>query len=306
MTQEHIIDEQIRSYLHICRYQKNLDAKTIKAYRIDLRQFSEFLTERQLEISKDSMSAYIMEMNRRFKPRSVKRKIASIKAFLNYLEDEELLEINPFNKLRISLREPVLLPRTIPLRTIEMLLSEAHHMALSGPTDYSRMYALRDSAVMELLFATGLRVSELCSLNVADLDLVEGTVKIYGKGAKERIVHIGTPVVLAVLSEYHSCFGGQPTAPFFVNRTGNRISEQSVRSILNKYASRINPDLHVTPHMFRHSFATLLLEEDVDIRYIQQLLGHSSITTTQIYTHVTTAKQKTILMQKHPRNKIVL
>ncbi len=306
MAQEHTIDEQICSYLYICRYQKNLDAKTVKAYRIDLRQFSEFLTEKQLEISRESVSAYIMEMNRRFKPRSVKRKIASMKAFLNYLEDEELLENNPFNKLRISLREPVLLPKTIPLRTIEMLLSEAHRMTVDGLTDYSKKYALRDTAVMELLFATGLRVSELCRLNVADVDLIEGTVKIYGKGAKERIVQIGTPAVLNVLSEYHSCFGGQATSPFFVNCAGNRISEQSVRSILNKYAGRISSDLHVTPHMFRHSFATLLLEEDVDIRYIQQLLGHSSITTTQIYTHVTTAKQKNILMQKHPRNKLTL
>jgi integrase/recombinase XerD len=157
---------------------------------------------------------------------------------------------------------------------------------------------------MELMFATGLRVSELCRLNVADLDLVEGTVKIYGKGAKERIVQIGTPTVLTVLSEYYSCFGGRADAPFFVNRIGTRISEQSVRSILNKYASRISGDLHVTPHMFRHSFATLLLEADVDIRYIQQILGHSSITTTQIYTHVAMAKQRTILLNKHPRNKL--
>lgn len=304
MAQGHITDEQIRFYLHICRYPKNLDEKTVKAYRIDLRQFSEFLAETQFEISRESISAYIMEMNQRFKPRSVKRKIASMKAFLNYLEDEALIENNPFNKLRISLREPVLLPRTIPLRTIEKLLSEAHHMASDGSTPYIKKYALRDTAVMELLFATGLRVSELCSLNVADLDLVEGAVKIYGKGAKERIVQIGTPAVLTVLSEYHSCFGGQASAPFFVNRAGNRISEQSVRSILNKYASRINSDLHVTPHMFRHSFATLLLEEDVDIRYIQQLLGHSSITTTQIYTHVAMAKQRTILLNKHPRNKL--
>jgi integrase/recombinase XerD len=304
MTQENIIDEQIRSYLHICQYRKNLDEKTVKAYRIDLRQYSAFLAENLLEISKESISMYIMDMNRRFKPRSVKRKIASIKAFLNYLEDEDLIEYNPFNKLRIGLREPVLLPRTIPLRTIELLLSEAHHMISDGPTAYSKKYALRDTAVMELMFATGLRVSELCRLNVADLDLVEGAVKIYGKGAKERIVQIGTPAVLTVLSEYYSCFGGRADAPFFVNRIGTRISEQSVRSILNKYASRISEDLHVTPHMFRHSFATLLLEADVDIRYIQQILGHSSITTTQIYTHVAMAKQRTILLNKHPRNKL--
>lgn len=304
MTQT--MNEQICLYLHICQYQKNLDGKTVKAYQIDLRQFSDYLLQKHLEITKESISAYIMQMNCHYKPRSVKRKIASIKAFVNYLEDEEMIENNPFNRLRVCLREPLLLPRTIPLRTIEKLLSAAHHMTTDGSTPYTKKYALRDTAIMELLFAIGLRVSELCQLNVSDLDLVEGSVKIYGKGAKERIAQIGTPDVLKVLMEYHSCFGGQATDPFFLNRAGNRISEQSVRAILSKYANMISEDLHITPHMFRHSFATLLLEEDVDIRYIQQLLGHSSITTTQIYTHVAMAKQKTILVTKHPRNKLSL
>lgn len=303
---EQIINEQISAYLHICRYQRKLDEKTIKAYRIDLTQFETFLLAGQYELSKDSISAYVMEMNQHFKPRSVKRKIASIKAFIRYLEDEEMIENNPFNKLRINLREPTLLPRTIPLRIIERLLAEAHRMTTDDTTACRRKYALRDSAVMELLFSTGLRVSELCHLNMSDVDLIEGTVKIYGKGAKERIVQIGTPAVLNVLSEYQRCFGIQVTEPFFVNRDGKRLSEQSVRSILNKYANRINSNLHITPHMFRHSFATLLLEEDVDIRYIQQLLGHSSITTTQIYTHVALAKQRTILLSKHPRNKLMI
>ena len=303
---EQIINEQISAYLHICRYQRKLDEKTIKAYRIDLTQFETFLLAGQYELSKDSISAYVMEMNQHFKPRSVKRKIASIKAFIRYLEDEEMIENNPFNKLRINLREPTLLPRTIPLRIIERLLAEAHRMTTDDTTAYRRKYALRDSAVMELLFSTGLRVSELCHLDMSDVDLIEGTVKIYGKGAKERIVQIGTPAVLNVLSEYQRCFGIQVTEPFFVNRDGKRLSEQSVRSILNKYANRINSNLHITPHMFRHSFATLLLEEDVDIRYIQQLLGHSSITTTQIYTHVALAKQRTILLSKHPRNKLMI
>lgn len=303
---EQTVNEQISAYLHICRYQRKLDEKTIKAYRIDLTQFEIFLLAGQYDLSKDSISAYVMEMNQHFKPRSVKRKIASIKAFIRYLEDEELIENNPFNKLRINLREPTLLPRTIPLRIIERLLAEAHRMTTNDTTAYRRKYALRDSAVMELLFSTGLRVSELCHLNMSDVDLIEGTVKIYGKGAKERIVQIGTPAVLNVLSAYQRCFGIQVTGPFFVNRDGKRLSEQSVRSILNKYANRINSNLHITPHMFRHSFATLLLEEDVDIRYIQQLLGHSSITTTQIYTHVALAKQRTILLSKHPRNKLII
>lgn len=298
------LEGQVHAYLQICRYQKNLDEKTVKAYRIDLEQFLSFLENENLELSRGSISAYVMDMNRRFKPRSVKRKIASLKAFLNYMEREDLIERNPFSKLRISLREPMLLPKTIPLRTIQQLLSAAYEQAAGGTTPSIRKYALRDAAIMELLFATGVRVSELCRLNVADVDLVDGSVKIYGKGNKERMVQIGIPDVLRVLAEYHERFGGQASDPFFLNHQGRRISEQSVRIMLNKYAKQIDKDLHVTPHMFRHSFATLLLEENVDIRYIQQLLGHSSITTTQIYTHVATAKQRDILTRMHPRNKM--
>ena len=308
MDVERTLHEQIRLYLHIAQYQKKLDEKTIKAYRIDLRQFADYLTKNQLIISKESVSQYIMYMNRTFKPRSVKRKIASLRAFFNYLEEEELLEHNPFHKLHFSMREPHLLPRTIPLRIIERLLSTAYEAAATNSTQNSKNYALRDCAILELLFATGLRVSELCQLNVQDVDLVDGNIKIYGKGAKERIVQIGTPEVLAVLKNYHKCFtlAPQNEAPFFQNRRGTRLSDQSVRIILNKYEKKLDLPFHVTPHMFRHSFATLLLEEDVDIRYIQQLLGHSSITTTQIYTHVALAKQKDILTHKHPRRKITI
>ena len=306
MPQESLLEQQIHSYLLFGRHQKNLNEKTIKAYRIDLKQFAVYLEQGQREISKDAISDYIMDMNHRFKPRSVKRKIASLKAFLSYLEEEDLLDENPFHKLRISLREPQLLPKTIPLRTIENLLAAAYKAETTGATPNIRKFALRDCAVMELMFATGLRVSELCQLNVQDMDLVDGIVKIYGKGAKERLVQIGTPEVLVLLTRYHNAFGGQTAAPFFQNHRGGRLSDQSVRTILNKYTRMIGEPLHVTPHMFRHSFATLLLEEDVDIRYIQQLLGHSSITTTQIYTHVALAKQRDILIHKHPRNRMVV
>lgn len=303
MSQE-TIKKQIHRYLYIGQHQRNLNEKTIKAYQIDLRQFSEYLEREQVEISRESISGYIMDMNSRFKPRSVKRKIASLKAFFSYLEEEDLLEANPFHKLRINLREPQLLPRAIPLRVIEKLLDAAYQVEATGTTPNIRKNALRDCAVMELMFATGLRVSELCQLNVQDIDLIDGSVKIYGKGAKERIVQIGTPEVLGLLRRYHECFGGKADAAFFQNSRGTRLSDQSVRLILNKYTHRIGDPLHITPHMLRHSFATLLLEEDVDIRYIQQLLGHSSITTTQIYTHVALAKQKDILAHKHPRNKL--
>ena len=290
------MQEYIKKYLIICELQKKLDSKTLKAYRIDLRQFDDFLMG--APASKEVLSRYIMEMNSKFKPRSVKRKIASLKAFFHYLENEEILEDNPFRKLTIGMREPVQLPRTVPLRTIEAMLIAAHEKADNS------LYALRDTAVLELLFATGMRVSELCQLNVSDIDLVEGVVRIHGKGAKERILQIGNVNVLSVLQNYSDTALRDGTEAFVTNRAGRRISEQSVRLILRRYEKLLHEPLHITPHMFRHSFATLLLEEDVDIRYIQQMLGHSSIVTTQIYTHVATAKQRDILATKHPRNRM--
>lgn len=298
------IEQAVKQYLRACEFQKNLDAKTVKAYRIDLRQFTEYLTEQNAEIDRETVKSYIMYLNQRYKPRSVKRKIASLKALCTYLEDEELLEVNPFARLKIKLQEPFILPRTIPLRVIERMLAAAYHELRCGEPEQTRRKALRNAAVMELLFATGMRVSELCGLNTDDVDLVDGTVRIFGKGAKERILQITNVEVLSVLRSYTQVFKPIERGAFFLNQRKTRLSEQSVRLMLRKYADQVGTPLHITPHMYRHSFATLLLEEDVDIRYIQQLLGHSSISTTQIYTHVATAKQRDILSLKHPRNRI--
>lgn len=138
----------------------------------------------------------------------------------------------------------------------------------------------------------------------ADINLHDKCILIHGKGAKERMIHIGNNNVVSILSKYqHDCHSEIETSGYyFVNRLKKRLSEQSVREMINKYTSIAGINLHITPHMFRHSFATYLLEADVDIRYIQEMLGHSSINTTEIYTHVAIEKQKSILSAKHPRN----
>lgn len=301
------INTQIRDYLTHCKYEKNLNPKTLKAYETDLHQYAQFAKTKESAYSKESLQLYIIQLQNSYKIKSVKRKIASIKAFFNYLEYEELIESNPFAKLRIKLHEPFLLPRTIPLTVVDLLLRCAYRVKAAdtaGTFEYS--CDLRDIAVLELLFATGMRVSELCSLRPEFVDLSEGTVKIYGKGSKERIIQIGNEDVLTAVRAYYSAFSDNIEASgwFFVNQRGHQLSDQSVRLIIRKYTELAGIDLHITPHMFRHAFATLLLEEDVDIRYIQQLLGHSSIVTTQIYTHVASKKQRDILIAKHPRNKI--
>lgn len=295
-------NEQIEDYLAFCKGQKRLDEKTLKAYRIDLRQFQSFLEQEGASLCKNSLSLYITELNERFKASTAKRKIASLKAFCSYMEQENKMAENPFYRFPISIREPILLPKTIPLHTIEAILKAAYDN-LSRGTEQQQNRTVRDIAVLELLFATGIRVSELCKFNRSDIDLIDGTLKIHGKGAKERMLQIGNPDVLAVLVQYDRCANRVDRSAFFTNRAGQRLSEQSVRRMLCRYEKQLGIG-HITPHMFRHSFATLLIEEDVNIRYVQQMLGHSSITTTQIYTHVATGKQRQILSQKHPRNKL--
>lgn len=298
------LEQWTAQYLLDCEYQKGLDAKTLKAYRIDLTQFSVFMEQENLALTRDGIMVYISSLHQSYRPRTIRRKIASVKAFFDYLEYEKLLVENPFAKLRLKLNAPLILPRTIPLSAIEAMLTAAYH--LKQETDSSQNMSLRDIAVLELLFATGIRVSELCSLKCCDVRLDEGEIRIYGKGAKERFVQIANPAVLQALGGYQKAYRQEmeQAGTFFINRLKKPLSDQSVRGIVRKYAKLAGVEQHITPHMFRHSFATLLLEEDVDIRYIQKLLGHSSIVTTQIYTHVAGKKQRDILSVKHPRNRI--
>lgn len=189
------------------------------------------------------------------------------------------------------------------LNTVEILLSTIYKQCSDAKTDYQKKHALRDAAVIELLFATGIRISELCSLKMNDINLYDGTILIYGKGSKERKLQIGNDDVIHILEKYKKNFLTiiQSTNHFFVNQSGNPLSDQAVRRAINKYTSLAAIELHITPHMFRHTFATSLLEADVDIRYIQEMLGHSSINITEIYTHVAMSKQRDILTTKHPR-----
>lgn len=293
-----------KQYLNYCKVHKNLDSKTTKAYRIDLEQFLSIIPVNELPVDKETLMLYLSKIHEMYQPRTVKRKIASVKALFHYLECEEIIENNPFNKIDLTFRQPKRLPKTIPANIIQTFLSTLYKEKTNVKTMYQQKCIIRDIAVMELLFATGMRISELCSLKQENLDLENKTVLIFGKGAKERMLQIGNDEVIAALATYKTYFSTElsQTDWLFINRLQNRLSEQSVRYMINHYANAAGIEMHITPHMFRNSFATLLLEADVDIRYIQKMLGHSSITTTQIYTSVSMNKQKEILEVKHPRN----
>lgn len=296
----------IMDYLEYCEYRKRLNPKTLKAYQIDLAQYSTFCAATSACFAKDTVDHYITHLHKQYNPKSVKRKIASLKAFFHYMEYKELLDVNPFSKLDIRFREAKILPKTIPFYAIETFLSTLYSCKKQATSEYQLHCCIRDIAVIELLFATGIRISELCSLKPADIDFESKNILIYGKGSKERILQIGNHEVISALLLYQETFKNEIASCgyFFVNRLHHKLSDQSVRFMINRYANLAGINQHITPHMFRHSFATLLLEQDVDIRYIQKILGHSSISTTEIYTHVSNVKQKEILFHKHPRNLI--
>lgn len=295
------LSSAIAKYLETGEYEKKLSLDTIKAYRIDLRQFSEFTGERWADT--ETLNQYIKYLNQSFAPRSVKRKLASVRAFYREMEINGLLESNPFNKLHIRIHSPQQLPRIIPNQIVHDLLQNAYNAYTPGCRE-----VLRDIVVLELLFSTGLRVSELCALSKDTFLLTPEGLRllINGKGRKERMIQIVTPELLQLLQTYCNEFSKeiQEQGIILFNHKGRPLSPQSVRRIINKYINRIGTANHVTPHMFRHTFATSLLEAGMDIRYIQSLLGHSSITTTQIYTHVSTQQQTLLLAEKHPRNKM--
>lgn len=296
------IIKEMEQYLEFCKYRKELNRNTLKAYRIDLEQYLSFVKKDML--LKAKIEEYITELHKKYKQKTVKRKIASIKAFYRYLEEEERLEgSNPFTKIRVKFKETESLPRIISRNDIERLLNYMYTI-MNQSGQKSAIY--RDLSVIEMFFATGARVYEISNLKIQNMDLDNGIIKLFGKGNKERYVQIGSQEVLELVKEYYRLNQQDidKSGFFFVNRQGKRFSEQSIRRMIRKYSCQAGISIHITPHMFRHSVATYLLEEGVDIMYIQKILGHSSIKTTQIYLHIASKKQMEILKERHPRNQM--
>lgn len=230
----------IQNYLEYCKTQKRLDEKTLKAYRIDLRQFSEQITVTDVEnINSFIIEKHIAILHTQYQPKTAKRKIATLKAFFHFLEYREIINQNPFARIQIHFREPVKLPKTIPLHTLETFLATIYMQNKNAKTKYQQRNALRDAAVAELLFSSGMRISELCSLHPEDINLYDGTILIYGKGNKERRIQIGNDAVIDILEKYRNEFTNEinKCKHFFANQNNKPLSDQSVRRMINKYCS---------------------------------------------------------------------
>lgn len=276
------------------------------AYKADLSQFASNAGNLNItEVTKDVIRKYLLAISH-FRHKTIKRKIATLKVMLNYYECENEWYNNPMRKMKIRMREPVRLPSVMTMEEIRTLLALVYKQRMECKSgSFSYVMATRNIAIVELLFASGMRVSELCDLRLCDMDIKLGCVRIIGKGNKERIVDISQKATLTAIKDWLNERGHcDLLAPLFVSRLHHKLSTQSVRLLIKNIVTLSQIKKKITPHTFRHTFATLLLEEDIDITYIQHLLGHSSIVTTQIYTHMNLQKQHEILSKKHPRRLI--
>jgi len=322
-----------QKFIKYCKNQRRLSQDTVKAYGLDLKLFDEFLSAlnppvtEYMEVTKQILQQYVDFLNENFATKTVRRRIASVRSFYNYLEDEELAPSNPFDKFHLRIKEPFRIPKTMSLDEISRILATAYgdsptlfpdvsysnsenHLSEKNILDTnSREFIwVRDVTILELLFASGLRVSELCKLEFGDISADHMAIRIEGKGNKERTIYLENIEVVKALSRYLAFREavGVDKPYVFISKFHNPLSTQAVRNLVDKYTKMAGINKKITPHIFRHSFASLLLEEGVDIKYIQDFLGHSSISTTQIYLHTTSNQKRRIMAAKHPRQKLIL
>src|SRR5271167_3454519 len=294
------IASTITAFLTHVRVERGLSANTVAAYRRDLLKFEDFARKRKLSlesVSRDNLVEFLASLYRqKLESRTVARHLVTLRNFFRFAQLQDLITSDP----SLNLESPKIrrtLPGYLRLEEVERLLAQP---------DAKTSFGLRDRAMLEVLYSTGLRVSELIGLRVTDLDSKVGCIRCIGKGDKERIVPAGKKA-LGIVEKYlrdarPKLLGkGVSSQALFVNRNGHSLSRVGVWKILSAYGRRAGLRVALTPHMLRHSFATHLLERGADLRSVQLMLGHADISTTQIYTHVVEERLKQIYKAHHPR-----
>ena len=293
----------LKHFLIYLEVEKNFSKHTIRAYNSDILSFLLWLDTTQIEETNHTkLKEYLIFIQRfNYTKTTLARKIAAIRTFYRFLYREKIIDVNPANSVHAPKKNKSL-PKFLSNTEIEQILN---NIKIETPAGY------RNRVILELLYATGMRISELSNLNFGNLNLEENEITVMGKGAKERIVLVSTRAK-EFLQKYINNVrfmiveDGQPpeqteNSPVFINKTGYRLQPQSVRAAINDIVKKIELPKKVTPHVFRHSFATKLLENGADLRVVQELLGHASISNTQIYTHISTERLKEVYNKSHPR-----
>jgi integrase/recombinase XerC len=289
------MQRHVEKFINYLKVEKNASDHTITNYRVDLDAFAAFLGERDISaVDHLTLRKFLADMRaRNYSKRTVARKLASLRSLFRFLYREGYIKSNPITALstpKLDKRLPVVLDVDRVSRLVQC-------------PDGSVDAGLRDRALLETLYSCGIRVSELVGLDVDDVDFIAGVIKVLGKGKKERMVPIGEPAVNAI-RKYMDTRDERKVREkdaVFLNKSGKRLTDRSVRRILDKYIRQCSITEHVSPHSLRHSFATHLLDRGADLRSVQELLGHANLSTTQIYTHVTMERLKTVYDKAHPR-----
>lgn len=293
--------DAVTAFIRHCQSIRKLSPHTIRAYELDLAGFSHFFGRRGAVTGCDKsvIHDYVRHLFdvRSLKESSVKRHLATLRSLFRWLEDEGQVTEDPFRGTKIRIRMPKRLPRVIARADLRRLLLHEKPHTFADLTAY---------VATELLFATGMRVSELAGLVDAAVDVDDGTITIIGKGNRQRRVFVPEELK-SLLTDYRAArdHAASSAETFLVNSRGEAASPQMIRRLIRLHGERSAVRDRITPHMFRHSVATYLLEEGVDIRYVQRLLGHRSISTTEIYTHVADAALKVRITERHPRRGII-
>jgi integrase/recombinase XerD len=303
------VARQIERFLDHLTVERGLSVNTLEAYRRDLGRYASFLSGRGIgngrRVTDRDVSAFVAQRSSAthgnglpYRATSVVRALSSVRSFHRFLMREGEAERDPTAPV-IRPRLPRALPRPLPLEDVEKILAAPRARTADG---------LRDRAVLETLYGAGLRVSELVGLDVDDVDLEEGSVRVLGKGSKERDVPLGRyarDAIAAYLSLARpEMVSARSRSALFLNRRGGRLTRQSVAKVLERHAEAAGVRAHVSPHVLRHSFATHLLEGGADVRVVQELLGHASVATTQVYTLVTREHLREVYEAAHPRARI--
>lgn len=295
--------QEVYQFLRYLDVERNASDLTIKSYREDLIDMADFITDqghksrRPRDVSPTDLRGYVTALHEAGYARSsISRKLASLRSFFRFAQRQQMVDSNPAKPLRN--------PRGT--RKLPHFLTDQEILALLGAPNKQNEMGRRDLAILEVTYSAGLRVSELVGMNDRDIDFNDGTLKIRGKGRKERIGQLGSHACKALRDYFQMrrpAPNGTSEPATFRNKFGGRLTSRSVARMLEKYIKQCGLDTRTSPHTLRHSFATHLLNGGADIRSVQELLGHKSLVTTQIYTHVSTANIKAAYDKAHPRAK---
>jgi tyrosine recombinase XerC len=288
------MEKYIEKFMRYLEIEKNYSVHTILNYRLDLEDFKKFLSDTQIEnVDYLTLRKYLAVLKERnLGTRTVGRRLSALRSFFKFLTREGYLKTNPISVLSSPKQE-----KHLPSFMTEEEVSRLIESAFAKNEKDER--GLRDRAILETFYSTGMRISEVVGLNITDIDFIGGIVKVMGKGKKERIVPIGETAIAAIRAYLEK--RRKQAEALFLNKNGKRITARGTRNIVVKYIRLAGIKQGVSAHTFRHSFATHLLNRGADLRTVQELLGHANLSTTQIYTHLTTERLKSVYDKAHPR-----